>query len=55
VAAALVRLQARMPRRPRPADEWATVRAARARVHHAVGRRTPAPVKRGLRRAGLRG
>jgi hypothetical protein len=46
VAAALARLLARMPRRDPPAGEWGWWRAERARIHHAVGRRTPAAAKR---------
>lgn len=46
VAAALTRLLDRMPRRIPAAGDWARWRAGRARIHHAVGRRTPTAVKR---------
>lgn len=50
VAAALDRLITRMPRRGPSAGEWGRARAARARVRHAVGRRTPAAVRRWRRK-----
>jgi hypothetical protein len=46
VAAALVRLSDRMPRRPPSASAWGPTRVARARAHHAVGRRTPEGLRR---------
>jgi hypothetical protein len=52
VAGALARLMGRMrPYRP-TAGEWGRGLAARARLRHAVGRRTPAPAKRLVRRVG---
>jgi hypothetical protein len=51
VAAALTRLLRRVPRNPPPASEWGRLRAARARLRHAVARRTPAPAKRWVRQA----
>jgi hypothetical protein len=52
VAAALVRLLARMPRRSPAAGDWGRAQVVQARVRHAAGRRTPAVAKRWLRRAG---
>jgi hypothetical protein len=50
VAAALTRFLDRVPRHPPTASQWGPVHVARARVRHAVGRRTPAPAKRWVRR-----
>jgi hypothetical protein len=51
VAAALARMLDRMPRRPPAAGEWGRGRVARARLRHAVARRTPAPARRWARQA----
>ncbi len=55
VAAALTRFLARLPRKPPTTADWGPVDVARARLRHAVGRRTPVPVKRWARRVGVRG